>query len=129
MLRFALFLSVLSSLTLMSSAHADTPALYNCQVIIVAKDIKDGAVDFHFEAVGPSNESHGGKEYEFTSGVHKVVVLSNARWMGLSWWRGQDIITEVLTVRADDRMAHQVLMAYNPKDQEEQASLDCLPKP
>src|SRR4051794_5360128 len=75
---------------------AVTPApdeIYDCQMILIAKDLLSGSATFKYE-VNANNGPHGGQEYPFSSGNYKISVLSNGRWMGISWWRGEELIAE-----------------------------------
>ena len=102
-----------------------TPIFYDCQVIIVAKDVVDGSVTFKYQVTPQNNGSHGGIEYPFASGNHKVSVLSNGRWLGISWWRSDVLVAETVFARSEDNMGSEALIIYNPADQEEQVSVDC----
>ncbi len=106
---------------------AETPANYQCQLIVIAKDMLNGSEVFKYEAPAKSG-SHGGQDYTFSKGHHKVTAITDARWMGINWEREGKSIVQVISVRADDNVNSQVLLAYNPQNTDEQVSLDCAPK-
>jgi hypothetical protein len=104
------------------------PALeksYNCTVLILADDLKEYA-EFPFVVGGASQEgSHGGEPKVFTAENHTVTVLANGRWLGISWSRGGELVSETLTARSDDNLGSQALIVYNPKNLNEQVDIVC----
>lgn len=123
---FAISLISLPSLSLAQTVAS--PEAYDCQVILIAKDLKTGYAEFKFQAFAKSSGTHGGEPTEFTQGVHRIAILSNARWLGINWFRGEETVTEVVFARGDDSTAASTLISYNPKDNDEQVSVNCTPK-
>jgi hypothetical protein len=123
------------SIAAVAQDGGQTPSLvrYSCHVMILSKDLENGSAEFNYEVTlngesASSNGPHGGAEYPFAAKNHKLSVMSNARWLGMGWWKNDEQIAQALTVRADDNKNSQVIILYNPKDVEEQASIDCTLK-
>jgi hypothetical protein len=115
----AVLLSILAT-----SASADIPSKYECKVIIVAKDLPNGS-DVK-EYVAPAlTGSHGGSGFEFTFENHKVGILSDAKWMAISWMRDGKYLAKATFASSLENQGAQVLILGNPADDEEQVSLDC----
>ena len=125
MVVFGMMMTIVAQAAPVDVPSTPTVVVYDCQVIVVAKDIVDGSVTFKYEVTPDNDGSHGGVEFPFSSGPHKVSVLSNGRWLGISWWRNDTLVSEAVFARSEENMGSQALIIYNPADQEEQASVDC----
>lgn len=106
------------------AAKVVTPAAYDCRLAIIANDIPNSVAEFNYRAEA-SGQAHGGKTYSFSSQGHKVAVLSDSRWLGVTWERNGKTIASTVTARAEDNQSSQALIVYNPSDENEQVALSC----
>ena len=121
---------MLSILFVVESALAQTPAFYDCQVILVAADAPDGGVgEVHFTVPGSLTVNHGGPEKTFNFGPNEITVQAHARWRGVTWRRGQKIVVSSVTASEKDLIGSVAIQAPNPENTEESVSLECSPKP
>ncbi len=97
---------------------------YSCTVIVVADDLTDGSMEKTFDVLG-SSASHGGNEILFEAENHEVTLLSNGKWMGISWKRDGELLAETVVARSDENQASQTMIVYNPANVDEQVSLSC----
>lgn len=98
---------------------------YNCAIRVFSSDLPKGYAEALFTAPVRGASSHGGDSFDFTFQKHSVSVLANGRWMGISWARDGVLISQTLMARGSDNQDSLVVMAYDPKNLEEYASLDC----
>jgi hypothetical protein len=115
-----------NAMALEPGAGIITPTVvYDCQVVLVAKDVPAGGQVFKYEVTTENLGNHGGREFPFAAGEHRISALSNGRWLGISWWRGEELLGQTIYARNEANQGSEALVVYNVKDQEEQVSLDC----
>ena len=111
--------------------HAQTDSFmvpnYDCQLIVVAKD-SSKSFDKKFQADYASG-SHGGRALTFENGSEKVVLQASNNWLALDWYRDGKLVAAGLTASSDPYLGSRALILMNPRDTEEQISLDCSPEP
>jgi len=118
-----------SSSSAQTSDGLTEPSFYSCMIVIFAKDLANGHyAEQKFQAPVAASSSHGGDSFDFELEHYKVSLLTNGRWMGISWFRGEQLITQSIFLRQFNSWEAQVLMAFNPANLEEYASLDCVPQ-
>jgi len=95
--------------------------------MIVADDLKGGGVEFPaYQVIRDGQTTHGGETRSFASGSHSLDVESDGRWLSLTWkQKGRTVAMSVVSLRVDQDPAAQALIAYDPSNQENQASVDC----
>lgn len=98
---------------------------YDCHAAIIAKDVKQGAAEFRFEAPVLNQSTHGGPAHEFAADGHRIYVVASGKWRAISWWRGQELVAETVTASKSFLISGHTLIVYNPKDTNEQAYLVC----
>lgn len=104
------------------------PSFYACTIMIFAADLPNGFAEKKFEAPVAASGPHGGDTFDFPIENYSVSLFANGRWLGISWFKGTEMITQSIFLRQFNSWEAQVLMAFNPKDTEEYASLDCTPQ-
>ena len=77
-----------------------------------------------FEAPNGS-QGHGGPEQNVKGKVNEVITMADGKWLGISWWKNGELIAESINLIRDVIAQPRVLIVYNPKNVEEQVSLDC----
>jgi hypothetical protein len=101
---------------------------YSCQVILIATDLPQGSLTFKY-TVSPTNVgSHGGQEFPFAAGTHKISAISNDRWLGITWTKAGVLVASSVFARSEVNQGSMALIIYNPQNPEEQVSLDCSTK-
>lgn len=106
------------------AAFAATPTFYNCHALVVSADLPNGSAEAQYKAIAKS-ETHGGQEYDYTFKNHQLAILSDAKWLSLTWTKDKAVVAEATTVRGEDNQTSVVLILKNPGNDEEQASVDC----
>lgn len=107
-------------------AKADvTPSSFDCQLLVITKE-KPSFPDQNFKAPVKADSGHGGDERTFKAegNPNEVTIIVDGKWLGLSWWKYGEVVAEALFVVTDfsqDRVA----IVYNPKNRDEQVSLNC----
>lgn len=101
------------------------PTTLDCTVRVVADDIKEGSGEAKFNTPIVSHETHGGEQRKFTFAPYDVMVLADGKWLGISWWRGEDLIAEGVFVIGNPSKESRVAVFYDPKDRSKMVSLDC----
>lgn len=119
---------MLSLLFILNGLFAQTPNLYDCQLILVAGDAPGGVGEAKFTVPGPLTATHGGPERTFTFGPNEVTVQAHARWRAITWRRGQNVVVASITASATDLLASTVHLAMNPEKTDESAALECSPR-
>jgi len=119
--------AIIIALLMPFTAFAQLPMKYDCQVIVTANDLPNRGVVHKYEAIA-FGTSHGGQEYVFDFQNHKVGVLSNSKWLALSWMRDGKQIAKATYARSEDTLGHHVLIVGHPENDEEQVSVDCAAK-
>jgi hypothetical protein len=114
--------SLLSVLAI--SAAADIPSKYQCKVILMARDLPNEYAEQAFVAPAMSG-SHGGQGREFQFENHRIGILSDAKWMAISWEHNGKTVSRATFASSLENQGAQVLILSNPADDEEQVSLDC----
>ena len=113
------FLSLFTTANVMALS---TPQ-YKCEVMGHVANMQE-FIEERFTTT-PDNGSHGGKELSFTNGAQEIVVIANQQWLGISWFYKGEKIAEAVNVIKEKDSSQRVLIVYNPKNPEEQASLNC----
>lgn len=99
---------------------------YNCQVILAAES-EEESFEEHFLADYASG-SHGGREYEFKRKGHVLTVLASNNWMAIHWEKEGETVAEGHFVVSEAAGFHRVILLINPKNRNQQVSLDCSPE-
>jgi hypothetical protein len=98
--------------------------IYDCEVIVIAKDLLQGSATFKYQTTADRG-THGGPAYSFSAGIHKVSVLSDGRWLAISWMRGETTVGQATFARNEFNQGSETLIVGNPLDANEQVSVDC----
>jgi len=110
--------------------HAQTDSFlvpnYDCQLIVVAKD-RSKSFEEKFQADYFSG-SHGGRPLTFEKGNQKVVLQASNNWLSLDWYRGGQLVAAGLTASSEPTTGSRALILMNPRNTDEQISLDCSPE-
>gem|GEM_PF-1670539 len=112
-----------------SFAEEAAPVLvpnYNCEVIAIAGEAKD-VLDQKFKADYASG-MHGGREYTFENSVQKVTLLASNNWMAVRWEKNGEVIAFGHYATSKPSDDYRVILMLNPKNEEEQVSLECHPE-
>lgn len=118
------FLSLL--LPLFTLANEPASAM-ECTVRVIAEDIQAGYGEATFE-VPLNGGGHGGEERTYSFAPYEVTTIADGKWMGLSWWRGEELIAEGIFVVTAANIEARVAIMYDPKNRENQVAMDCAPK-
>lgn len=103
---------------------APEPELYECRLLLVASDVKQGG-DWSFTA-GKTSDGHGGEASVYAQGEHELTIVANKQWLGISWKRkGVKIAESVFVLGSTDKTKNRVAVVYDPSDSGDQISLGC----
>lgn len=125
MIQFFALLSLFISVKV-SAAELKLVPNYECQLIVVV-DEKSENMHEKFMADYASG-SHGGREYRFNKGPQSVTVMASNNWMAIHWERAGQVIAEGHFAISKPSDFHRVILMLNPKNLDEQVSLDCSPE-
>lgn len=103
------------------------PAQHECFIIGLLDNDENHGFDFDFviPVGGPSRGSHGGSNRVFEYKDHKVVVVADGKWMGITWWKGAQKLGEAVTVTTNAEILSRVLIVVNTTNDNERVSLTC----
>lgn len=100
--------------------------IYKCRVAVIADDLPNGFGEAFLEVPEQASESHGGKIFEKIFDSHKVSVMADGKWLGISWERNGAVVAEAISlIGPTPSKESRVLIAYFPGNPREQAQLDC----
>ena len=71
------------------------------------------------------SEGHKVPEMSLSGKANEVIVMADAKWLGISWHQSGQLIAESVTLIRDIVSMPRALIIYNPKNTDEQVSLDC----
>lgn len=109
-------------------AWGAAPTSYDCDLMILSKDLKDGIFEVNFVRPAIEEGKHGGDPIRYAAGPFEVYLLVDGKWRSVSWWREGKVIAEAITLAQDIYPSDHVVILYNPENREEQVSLNCQPK-
>jgi hypothetical protein len=93
----------------------------DCNVIVYTQE---EVIEKSFKAPMVS-EGHDVPEFTFKSTINEVTAMADGKWLGITWSKNNEIIAESINLIRDMIDQPRVLIIYNPKNREEQVSLDC----
>lgn len=125
--------SVFASLAICFGVSAQTEqgtplvlvADYKCQLIVV-RDDHTKSFTKHFKSSFASG-GHGGMEQTFGEGEDIVTVQATHNWLAVQWIQNEELLTVVHFVMAESSKSARVALILNPKNLNEQVTLDCEP--
>lgn len=132
MSQLSFFLSAITFVWGVSVSAQETKELplvpnYNCQVILIVEN-ENEVIHEKFMADFASG-SHGGREYVFEKGPQTVIVMASNNWMAVQWERADKIVAAGhFAISKPTLDFHRVVLLLNPKNPNEQVSLDCSPE-
>lgn len=100
---------------------------YECRLIVAASE-PSHSLEKNFMADYASG-SHGGREHQFSNGIHEVTLQASNNWMALRWVKNGELVAEGLSAISKASDFDRVMILRNPKNSDEQVSLDCSPEP
>lgn len=122
--------AILAILTFVSftAVANQRPGLQTCRVMIVDKDLPQGAYEITYDVPEVARDGHGGEPVDIESGPHRVEVSVDGRWRNLVWFKGDSLVAKVITLNEKIYDTQHVVILANPQDDDEQLSLGCEPK-
>ncbi len=104
----------------------NAPRGYVCDVQVIAKGIPGGSEIKSLSRPAKNMGSHGGDilAVDFSAG-YRVDVIADSRWRGISWSQNGRLIAKTVIAGNGSLPEHLAMIAYNPQNEDEQASLSC----
>lgn len=95
-----------------------------CNVIIVTdQEVVEGSFEAPIKSQG-----HNVPEQTVEGKINKVSAMADGKWLGISWSQNEELIAESINLIRDSISQPRVLIVYNPKNVDEQVSIDCAQK-
>lgn len=128
-MKWTILFSLLSLVQFGNAAPVTNPFgdAFKCNMTIIVSDIPNGVQNFFFNRPAVADGSHGGAPVIFNVGAYEIQILADAKWRGISWWKNGELISETVMATGSLLPKDIVLITYNPKNQNEQISLNCDP--
>ncbi len=92
-----------------------------CEVLVITGE---EFLEQKFEAPMAS-QGHGGPEQTVKGEVNEVTTMADGKWLGISWRKNGELIAESINLIRDMISQPRVLIVYNPKNVDEQVSINC----